>query len=89
VWTGTASELLTRITPDPRPPGGPRTPQAISGALKRLAPALRASGGLVVEFPPRGQARTLTLRGPENSGVNGVNSSSRSSRSSRSHGDQP
>jgi hypothetical protein len=54
VWSGTASELLTRLTPEHRPQGWPRTPQAVSGALKRLAPALRASGGLTVEFPPRG-----------------------------------
>jgi hypothetical protein len=89
VWAGTASELLTRVTPDPRPPGWPRNPQAMSGALKRLAPALRASGGLVVEFPPRGQTRTITLRGPHSPGVNSVTSSSRPSRSSRKPGDQP
>jgi hypothetical protein len=89
VWAGTASELLARLAPDPRPPGWPRTPQAMSGALKRLAPALRASGGLIVEFPPRGQARTITLRGPASPGVNNRNSSSRSSRPSRNPGDQP
>jgi hypothetical protein len=88
-WAGTASELLTRITPDPRPPRWPRTPQALSGTLKRMAPALRASAGLVVEFPPRGQTRVITLRGPQAHGDNPVKTSSRSSRSSRNHGDQP
>jgi hypothetical protein len=88
VWSGTASELLTRIMPEHRPQGWPRTPQAVSGALKRLAPALRASGGLTVEFPPRGQSRIITLRAGSPRPVNGGNSSSRSSRSSRDGGDQ-
>ena len=88
VWTGTASELLARITPEHRPQGWPRTPQSVSGALKRLAPALRASGGLTVEFPPRGQTRTITLRAGGPGLVNSVKSSSRSSRSSREPGEQ-
>jgi hypothetical protein len=88
VWSGTASELLTRLTPEHRPQGWPRTPQAVSGALKRLAPALRASGGLTVEFPPRGQSRIITLRAGGSGPVNSGKSSSRSSRSSRDTGDE-
>jgi hypothetical protein len=88
VWSGTAGELLARLSPEHRPPGWPRTPQAISGALKRMAPALRASAGLSVEFPPRGRSRIITLRAPDPAFVKPVKSSSRSSRSSRDSGDQ-
>jgi hypothetical protein len=88
VWSGTAGELLARLSPEHRPQGWPRTPQAISGALKRMAPALRASGGLTVEFPPRGQSRIITLRAADPALVNSAKSSSRSSRPSREAGDQ-
>jgi hypothetical protein len=35
-WSGTTSELLRRITPDRPPRDWPRSPQAATGALKRL-----------------------------------------------------
>jgi hypothetical protein len=60
-WKGTASELLDRITPERRPRGWPQTPHAMAGALKRLAPALRANG-ISVDRHSRGQTRTITLR---------------------------
>ena len=64
-WTGTATDLLDRLTPEHPPKNWPRSPRGLVGTLKRLAPALRAGWGITVEWPPRGQARTLTLRGPQ------------------------
>jgi hypothetical protein len=43
-WTGTAAQLLELLTPDPAPRSWPRTPRALSGQLRRLAPALRGVG---------------------------------------------
>jgi hypothetical protein len=43
-WTGTAADLLETITPDHPPKKWPTTPRAASGALRRIAPALRAAG---------------------------------------------
>jgi hypothetical protein len=60
-WKGTATELFDKLTPDPRPRSWPANPRALSGTLKRLAPALRV-GGISIDWPPRSQARTLTLR---------------------------
>jgi hypothetical protein len=60
-WQGTASELLDRITPERRPRGWPQTPRGLSGALARLAPALRAHG-IIFERHTRGSDRLLTLR---------------------------
>ena len=48
-WTGTAGQLLELLTPDPPPRSWPRTPRALSGQLRRLAPALR-SAGMTVDF---------------------------------------
>jgi len=64
-WHGTASALLDKLTPDQPPKTWPRNPRALAGALKRLAPALRLGWGITVTWPPRGQVRTLTIRGPE------------------------
>ncbi|MGH9209879.1 MAG: ATP-binding protein [Acidimicrobiales bacterium] len=61
-WKGTPGELLDRITSDHPPKDWPRSPRALGGALKRLAPALRAGWGITIDRPPRGQNRTLTLR---------------------------
>lgn len=46
-WTGTSSDLMREMTPNPPLKGWPRTPQHLSGALKRAAPALAATGVLV------------------------------------------
>lgn len=53
VWTGTASELLAEVNlltdeDVQHQRGWPKSPQAVSGALRRLAPNLRASGINVV-----------------------------------------
>jgi len=48
-WTGTATALLSAITPDRAPKGWPSTPRALAGALRRVAPALR-SVGVAIEF---------------------------------------
>ena len=62
-WQGTASELLDRITPERRPRGWPQTPRGLSGALARLAPALRAHG-VIFERHTRGlrPARSRSAR---------------------------
>lgn len=73
-WTGTAGELLAALdalqSPDDsdikprstRPKGWPTTPRAAAGALKRVAPALRAMGIDVRkgERSNRGQLYILT-----------------------------
>lgn len=43
-WSGTAGELLARLTPAQPPAGWPRNPRAMAGRLKRLIPALAAVG---------------------------------------------
>ena len=44
-WTGTAGELLQLLTPvENVPKTFPRSPRAVSGHLRRVAPALRKSG---------------------------------------------
>jgi hypothetical protein len=68
-WQGTASELLDRITPERRPRGWPHTPRGLSGALARLAPALRAHG-VTFERHTRGAERLITLRADDPSPSN-------------------
>jgi len=65
-WTGTAARLLELLTPHPTPRGFPRSPRALSGQLRRLAPSLRAVG-IGVEFTKTEHHRliTLTYRAPE------------------------
>lgn len=43
-WSGIAKDLLERLKPDPEPRGWPRNPRALSGALRKVAPALREVG---------------------------------------------
>lgn len=65
-WSGTPSELLhaleARITEQARKqPGWPKSPRALSGHLKRLAPNLREAGW-VVEHDRTSKKRTWTIR---------------------------
>ncbi|SBW19460.1 ATP-binding protein [Candidatus Protofrankia californiensis] len=49
-WTGTAETLYAQLpAPDPRPRTWPKSPRGLSGALRRIAPALRAQG-VAVDF---------------------------------------
>lgn len=64
-WTGSASDLLEVLSSTAeesatRSPRWPRSAQALSGAIKRLAPALRNAGVDVTASRTAG-ARTLTL----------------------------
>ncbi len=60
-WTGTAAELLALLTPDAAPPRGfPRSPRALSGQLRRLAPSLR-SADIDVEFTKNERQRLVVL----------------------------
>jgi len=85
-WTGTATELLKEITTSDRPPRDwPRAANALSGRLKRAAPALRAVGVGVI-FGQRGSTRraiTLTTT------TDGDRDRSSPSSSPSSRGDRP
>ena len=64
-WSGTASELLSTLTrfADPgsqQQRGWPKSPSALSGALHRITPNLRAEG-VHVFFIRRGRARTIYI----------------------------
>lgn len=49
-WTGTAEALYSQLpAPDPRPRTWPKSARGLSGALRRLAPALRVQG-VAVDF---------------------------------------
>lgn len=58
-WTGNAAKLLEAITPAEPPKIWPRTPRALGGHLRRVAPALRRNG-VNVEFA-KGTDRRITL----------------------------
>lgn len=65
-WQGTHAELLDAITPDRPPPGWPKSAKALSGHLKRLAPALRSARGVLYEHAGRSATgRFITLRRAE------------------------
>jgi hypothetical protein len=69
-WAGTAAQLMELITPDTPPRTWPRSARAVSGALRRLAPALR-SAGIAIEFTRSTDAShrrliTITNRHPPN-----------------------
>ncbi len=63
-WTGTAGELLAKLTPEHPSREWPSTPRGLTARLTRVAPALRSVG---VEFEhldrePRTRRRLLSLR---------------------------
>jgi hypothetical protein len=59
-WQGTTGELLELITPERRPRHWPQTARGLTGALARLAPALRANS-ITYERQTRGASRLITL----------------------------
>jgi energy-coupling factor transporter ATP-binding protein EcfA2 len=66
-WTGTAGDLLVRLNAaraGDKPKGWPNSARALSGHLRRIAPAMRQTG-LEVEYARgggKGNARIITLR---------------------------
>jgi hypothetical protein len=65
-WAGTAAELLNKVTPERPPRGWPRSPRAVSGAIRRITPALRTVG-ITVEHarePDGNRTRTITITAP-------------------------
>jgi hypothetical protein len=63
LWTGTAKELLdelTKHTTDPPPKEWPKRPNALTGKLRRLAPALRRVHRLDVDCDGRTSDRKRT-----------------------------
>ncbi len=49
-WCGTATELLTALSPMPRPQGWPKTGRGLVGHVRRIGPALRTVG--IFHYPP-------------------------------------
>lgn len=73
-WVGAAGELLAALgTPDSPQDQKvwPRTPNGMGGRLRRLAPALRATGHGVVEGERVNGVRRWTLTPPVNEGCSG------------------
>ena len=68
-WTGTATELLERISPEKPPKDWPKDPTRAGGRLKRIATALRAIGIEVTESRSSDRNRTrlytITKRDPD------------------------
>ena len=60
-WSGTAGELLKKITTDKPPRDWPRNPKALGSRIRRVIPALGSTG--IVVIPPRG-GRDRTWRIP-------------------------
>jgi hypothetical protein len=69
-WSGTAAELLDKVTPEQPPRGWPKSPRGVAGAISRITPALRAVGITVEHGRVAGgkRARVLTLSGPPSDG---------------------
>ncbi|MCZ6653514.1 MAG: hypothetical protein O7D91_10870 [Planctomycetota bacterium] len=72
-WEGTASELLTALSSnsyteekDRKRRDWPDNPQSMSNAVRRLAPALRASD-IDVDFGRKAKRRRITLESSRNS----------------------
>ena len=68
-WTGTAAQLLELVTPEPAPRSFPRSPRALSGQLRRLAPALRAAG-IELDFTKTERQRLVILTTSSEGGRN-------------------
>jgi len=63
-WRGTSTKLLAKVTPEGQrlPKGWPASARAVSGTLRRLVPALRATGVEVTfELVGHSRARTILL----------------------------
>ena len=63
-WTGTPAELLDAVTGDHPGKNWPTTPRAASGALARIAPALRSAGVTITRDRAHGGKRLITLTPP-------------------------
>lgn len=60
-WEGTMAELLEKITPEKPPREWPKGPRALTGRIKRLAPALEQVGIFIEHLPRCGKRRVLTI----------------------------
>ncbi|MES2770278.1 MAG: hypothetical protein V4596_14140 [Bdellovibrionota bacterium] len=58
---GTAHSLMGRLFRDRRKTGGPRSPRAFSGWLKRVEPLLKTKGILVKRLPRTADERTIRI----------------------------
>jgi hypothetical protein len=61
-WIGTCTKLHAELTPPWRPRDWPRSPRALSGALRRLAPALRKMGVEITFVRDSNSTRTRIVR---------------------------
>ena len=61
-WTGTAGELLTRISPPYPPKGWPSSARAMTGILRRKAPSLRRVGWTVEDQGRGGHDKALIFQ---------------------------
>ncbi len=59
-WSGTATELLARLTPATKPQGWPKSGRVLAGHIKRIAPALRGVG--IYHHPPAEGDKSRTHR---------------------------
>lgn len=60
-WTGTAAALVELLTPSENvPKNWPRSPRAVAGHLRRVAPALRKNG-IEIEFARDKSSRSIHL----------------------------
>jgi hypothetical protein len=66
-WEGTATELLDKLNPDiedhlKRQPAWPKNGRALTNALRRIAPNLRAVGVDITFLPRTGRRRPISIR---------------------------
>lgn len=60
-WEGTPGALLDKLTPEHPPRGWPTSPRAMSGAIRRITPALRTVGTTVEHGRRSGGRRDRTI----------------------------